>query len=271
MAEAKRGVAELVVQGPAGQTFRQQLVEGQVIRLGRAPASGWAVSWDRSISREHADLCWKNGKLTITCLSTAANPVRLRGAPMREIVVSASEAFEIGQSSFYVDVTYISVAVAQPTVESEAPPAIRMPQPTAKDGRSRRHAPAPQEVFETKDVPDVIEENFFKTADLSSVAFGDPERQLEVLSKLPRLITGAQSDVELAYLLCGIILEAIPPATAVAVALFEESDVQQMKLAHANPEDTIPNPKLMRVQTRDDYDGRFVPSRSEERRVGKEC
>ena len=261
MAEAKRGVAELVVQGPAGQTFRQQLVEGQVIRLGRAPATGWAVSWDRSISREHADLCWKNGKLTITCLSTAANPVRLRGAPMREIVVSASEAFEIGQSSFYVDVTYLSAAVAQPTVESEAPPAIRMPQPTAKDDRSRRHAPAPQEVFETKDVPDVIEENFFKTADLSSVAFGDPERQLEVLSKLPRLITGAQSDVELAYLLCGIILEAIPPATAVAVALFEESDVQQMKLAQANPEDTIPNPKLMRVQTRDDYDGRFVPSR----------
>lgn len=78
MAESKRSVAELVVQGPAGQSLRQQLVEGQVMRLGRAPASGWAVSWDRTISREHADLCWKNGKLTVTCLPTAANPIRLR-------------------------------------------------------------------------------------------------------------------------------------------------------------------------------------------------
>ena len=109
MAGAKRGVAELVVQGPAGQTFRQQFVEGQITRLGRAPASGWAISWDRSISREHADLCWKDGKLTVTCLPTAANPVRLRGAPLREIVVTGSESFEIGQSSFYVDVTYMPV------------------------------------------------------------------------------------------------------------------------------------------------------------------
>ena len=262
MAAAKRGVAELVVQGPAGQTFRQQFVEGQVIRLGRAPASGWAVSWDRSISREHADLCWKNGKLTVTCLPTAANPVRLRGAPLREIVVSGSEAFEIGQSSFYVDVTYISALnVASPTVESEPLPAIRMPQPTAQDAQTKKYLRAPKEVFETKDVVDVIEENFFKTADLSSVAFGDPERQLEVLSKLPRLITGAQSDVDLAYLLCGIILEAIPPATAVAVAMFEESDVQHMKLSRGDPSEEIPKPKLMRVQTRDNYEGRFVPSR----------
>ncbi len=262
MAEAKRGVAELVVQGPAGQTFRQQFVEGQVTRLGRAPASGWAVSWDPSISREHVDLVWKNGKLTVTCLPTAGNPIRMRGATMREVVVAGSESFEIGQSSFHVDVTYIPVAAtAQPTMETDAPPAIRMPRPTAQDSRITKHTGAPQEVFETQDVADVIEENFFRTADLSSVAFGDPERQLEVLSKLPRMITGAQSDVDLAYLLCGIILEAIPPATAVAVALFEESDVQHMKLAQVDSKDVIPNPKMMRVQTRDNYEGRFVPSR----------
>jgi adenylate cyclase len=261
MAETKRRVAELVAQGPEGQIFRQQFVEGQVTRLGRAPASGWAISWDRSISREHADMVWKGGKLTFTCLPTAANPVRLRGAPLREIVVSGSESFEIGQTSFYVDVTNITVAVAPPTMAAEAPPAFRMSQPTAQNSRSRKDAEAPKEVFETKDVDDVIEENFFKSADLSSVSFGDPERQLEVLSKLPQLITDAKSDVDLAYLLGGIILEAIPPATAVAVALFEEPDVQQMKRTSGDPKDTIPNPKLMRVQTRDNYEGRFVPSR----------
>ena len=96
MAVPNRGVAELIVQGPAGQTFRQRLVEGQFVRLGRAPANGWAVEWDRSISREHADLCWSNGKLTVTCLPTAANPIKLRGEALREITVSGAEAFEIG-------------------------------------------------------------------------------------------------------------------------------------------------------------------------------
>jgi len=255
-------MAELVVKGPAGQTFRQQFVEGQVTRLGRAPASGWAVSWDRSISREHADICWKNGMLTVTCLPTAANPIRLRGAPMREIVVGGSEAFEIGQSSFYVEVTYVSVvSAAAPTAEAVPTPAFRIPQPTALDAHSRSPANSPREMFETKDVADVIEENFFRTADLSSVAFGDPERQLEVLSKLPKLITEAQSDVDLAFLLCGIILEAIPPATAVAVAMFDEGDVQFMKESANNPNNEIPKPKLMRVQTREDYEGRFLPSR----------
>lgn len=51
MAELNRGITELIVQGPAGQILRQRLVEGQVVRLGRAPASGWAVEWDRLISR----------------------------------------------------------------------------------------------------------------------------------------------------------------------------------------------------------------------------
>ncbi len=258
MAEAKRGMAELVVQGPAGQTLRQQFVEGEVVRLGRAPARGWGVSWDRTISREHADLCWKNGKLTVSCLPAAANPIRLRGAPLREIVVGSSESFEIGQTSFYVEVTYVSAA--QVTHETSNEP-IRMPSPTASNTSSQKLSAAPKQELETKDVVDVIEDQSYKASDLSSVAFGDPERQLEVLSKLPRMISASQSDVDLAYMLCGIILEAIPPATAVAVAMFEESDVQFMRDSYNDTAGVIPKPKLMRVQTRDDYDGRFVPSR----------
>ena len=266
MAEAKRGVAELVVKGPAGQTFRQQFVEGQVTRLGRAPASGWAVSWDRSISREHADLCWKNGKLTVTCLPTAANPVRLRGAPMREIVVSGSEAFEIGQSSFYVDVTYISVAaVAHRTVDEDSrQPAVRLPQPTAQDAHSKKHKNAPQEVFETKDHDEeneeLLEEHSYPAIELKNVSFGDAERQMEVLSSLPQLISGSTGDVDLAEMLCGLLLEAIPPAMAVAAVLFEESDVHEMQ-KQDDPDAPISKPKMMRVQTRDSYDGRFMPSR----------
>lgn len=139
VAEPNRGVAELIVQGPAGQVLRQRLVEGQVVRLGRAPTSGWAIEWDRSISREHADLCWQDGKLSVACLLTAANPIKLRGELLREVLVGGSEAFEIGQSSFYVDVSYLAKSnVVSQTMQVTPEPIIRMPLPTAHDEPQRK-------------------------------------------------------------------------------------------------------------------------------------
>ena len=38
------------------QYWRRELPLGETIRLGRAPRQGWAVPWDMSVSREHADL-----------------------------------------------------------------------------------------------------------------------------------------------------------------------------------------------------------------------
>lgn len=260
MAEPNRGVAELIVQGPAGQVFRQHLVEGQVVRLGRAPASGWAIDWDRSISREHADFCWQGGQLSVTCLPTAANPIKLRGEPLREVVVGGSEAFEIGQSSFYVDVAYMPKAnLVSQTMQVAPEPLVRMPLPTAHD-EPQNEFDAPQQEFDTAAEEDVVEEHSYHDNDLKKVSFGDTERQMEVLSNLPQLISGSKTDVDLALMLCGMLLEAIPPAVAVAVAMFEESDVIEMR-RHDDPNAAIPKPKVMRVQTRDDFDGRFMPSR----------
>lgn len=259
MAGPNRGIAELVVQGPAGQVFRQRLVEGQVVRLGRAPANGWAVEWDRSISREHADLFWQNGQLSVVCLPTAANPIKLRGQPLREALVGGSEAFEIGQSSFYVDVAYMATAnVVSQTMQVAPEPRIRMPQPTAHE-EERHPEPASQD-FETQSGDDLVEEHSYHDNDLRKVSFGDTERQMEVLSNLPQMISGSKTDVDLALMLCGMLLEAIPPAVAVAVAMFDDTDVHEMKKVD-DPDAAIPKPKVMRVQTRDDFDGRFSPSR----------
>ena len=279
MVVPNRGVAELIVQGPAGQTFRQRLIEGQFVRLGRAPANGWAVEWDRSISREHADLCWSNGKLTVTCLPTAANPIKLRGEVLREITVSGAEAFEIGQSSFYVDVAYMPTAnVVSQTMQSDPEPLIRMPQPTANDEVTHKYnahqpefdtSPAVEAEAEVEDIAadinqsveeDSAEEHSYHDNDLRNVSFGDTERQMEVLSTMPQLISASKTDVDLALMLCGMLLEAIPPAVAVAVAMFDESDVIEMR-QHDDPDAAIPKPKVMRAQTRDKFDGRFMPSR----------
>ena len=169
MAEPNRGVAELVIQGPGGQNLRQQLIEGQTIRLGRAPANGWAVEWDRSISREHADLLWQNGRLSVTCLPTAANPIRLRGQPLRSVVVESAEAFEIGQSIFFIDVKYTARSIVSTQEMQTTPePLIRMPTPVAQ--------PEPEEKFETQDADEAIEEHSYKASELKDVSFGDTEQ-----------------------------------------------------------------------------------------------
>lgn len=253
MAVAEPRLAELIVKGPAGEELRQKLVEGRTVRIGRAPSDGWAIGWDRTISREHADLCWKDGKLSVACLATAGNPIKLKGAVHREISVGGSEPFDIGQSSFFVAVERMS---------RNAKPGQRVEFVRESDGRTSGPTAkgSPKEEFETLDSNDDVEEHSYKSHELQNVEFGDTKRQMELLSKLPQMISDAKSDVDLALMLCGMLLDAIPPAAAVAVTVFEESDVLDMR-AHDNPDAAIPKPKLMRVQTRDGFEGRFMPSR----------
>jgi len=253
MAVAESRLAELIVRGPAGEEFRHPLIEGRTIRIGRAPSDGWAIGWDRTISREHADLCWKDGMLTVSCLANAGNPIKLQGTVHRQISVPSSQKFDIGQSSFFVAVERMS---------RNAKPGQRLEFVRESEGRvpATSAKSKPKETLETFDSDDDVEEHSYQANELQDVEFGDTKRQMELLSKLPQMISESKTDVDLALMLCGLLLDAIPPAVAVAVALFEESDVNEMR-AHDNPDAPIPKPKLMRAQTREGFDGRFMPSR----------
>ena len=69
-------MAELVVSGPEPmQRWRRPIPPGDVVCLGRAPRSGWAVPWDALISREHAELQMVSGQLRVRRLDSARNPI----------------------------------------------------------------------------------------------------------------------------------------------------------------------------------------------------
>jgi adenylate cyclase len=244
--------AELVITGPDGQSVRQQLLEGQTIRIGRAPSSGWAVPWDRTISREHADVCWLKGQLHVRCLQSAANPIKANGQLLREIVIGPQDFFEIGQSRFSIEVEVLPIAAfAGMTMQGAPDTSGWLPVPTGDSPDTDDFATVEDES---------AEEHSYHENDLKGVAFGDTERQMEVLSQLPKLISESKTDIDLALMLCNMLLEAIPPAVAVAVVLFEEADVLAMKMQDSL-DAPIPKPKMMRVQTRDKFEGRFQPSR----------
>ena len=84
----------------ADHRWRMELQEGESIRLGRAPRTGWAVTWDNQISREHADVKLVAGRLQVTCLGTAKNPIFVGGVPVREFDMDPGGEFQIGQTVF---------------------------------------------------------------------------------------------------------------------------------------------------------------------------
>lgn len=107
----------------------------------------------------------------------------------------------------------------------------------------------------------VIDEIRLDENDLSGTEFGDPGRQMDLLCTLPEVISTAGSDIELATLLAEMLLNAIPQAVAVAAAQYSSDVVDALRGGAPVEECDLTRPKTMRVCTRDDYEGRFLPSR----------
>jgi adenylate cyclase len=224
---------QVSISGPdPSQRLQKAIREGQVIRIGRAPKEGWAVPWDRAISREHADVRWLNGELKVSMIPQARNPLIHRNKMMKEVTLAAGDWFQIGETKFQAgeiaERTFTKV-VNDDTVNVE---------------------------FD-EGVGSIMEEYAYSQEELSKVAFKNSELQLEILSRLPRLISGSHTDEDLGALLSRLLLDAIPPAEAVAVAHFDETQLPESE-ASIN---SFPKPLTLRVETRENFNSRFSPSR----------
>ena len=180
---------ELIAVGPEpNQRWRRHIPDGQVIRLGRAPRNGWAVPWDRHISREHAELALLGGgQIKVRRLEVARNYISYQGSSSNEFTLSVGEEFRIGVTSFYL-------ADVEP-----------------RDGEM---------------MP--VEEQSFRPGELRQFTFRNAGHRLDVLSELPRVLSEVSNDDELALGLVDMLLRAIPHAGAAAVlqypAEFENID-----------------------------------------------
>lgn len=223
---------QISISGPdPSQRLQKVLSEGQTIRVGRAPQGGWSIPWDPAISREHADLTWAGGKLRVAMIPVARNPIVYRNRMTKELFIAAGDWFQIGATKFQaVDVT------SQPT----------------------------HELYEDtigiefdKEPGSAMQERAYSQEELRQVAFRNADLHLETLAKLPLLISGSHSDEELGGLLSRLLLEAISPAEAVAVAHFDETELPKDE----SEIDKFPKPLTLRVETRQGFTGRFIPSR----------
>ncbi|HUT11566.1 MAG TPA: adenylate/guanylate cyclase domain-containing protein [Thermoguttaceae bacterium] len=169
---------DLIAQGvEAQQRWRRALPQRQPVELGRA-AGVWAVPWDHHISRHHVRVLWTGSRLEVTRLEGARNPVFLNGKEQTRFALEPGEHFVIGQTTFTL---------------------------------------ADQRVSITADVPEPVKQQSYSAQYLKQVKFRNPDHRIEVLSRLPEVISGATGDAELFVRLVSMLLAGIPRADAAAV------------------------------------------------------
>ncbi len=178
-------MADLIAQGPQPQhRWRRVLPEGQTVLLGRG-AGGFVVDWDDRISRRHAELFWDGAQLRIEKLATARNPVFVRGEQADHVELTPGEHFVIGQTTFTLVEQRIDVSGGGPL-------------------------PMQQQTFSARY--------------LQQFPFRNARARIEVLGRLPEVIAGATSEVELFVRLINLLMTGIPTADAVALVRVAENE-----------------------------------------------
>ena len=90
---------DLIAQGAEeSQRWRRLILPRMPIIVGRA--GHWGTPWDKQISRSHAEIVWKHGRLLVRKLPEATNPVFLRGKASDQFYIKPGEHFVIGNTTF---------------------------------------------------------------------------------------------------------------------------------------------------------------------------
>jgi adenylate cyclase len=174
---------DLIAQGPSNaDRWRRELPEptsGIDVMIGRSGAD-WNVPWDGKISRSHVRLTpISDDRVEVSCLATARNSVFYRGDKVMRFTMVPGDHFVIGGTTF--------------TLANR---------PGASDSSAGGD----------------VTEHAYDHAALRRRHFRDAASRIEMLSRLPDLITSSGSDEELLVRVTSVLLQATPSASAVAIA-----------------------------------------------------
>ncbi|MDB5312515.1 MAG: cyaA [Gemmataceae bacterium] len=211
---------DLIAQGPRpDDNWRRPLPPGAPVTLGRDPAA-WPVPWESFLSHRHAELTWRAGRLKVRRVAGSANPVFHNGKPEDAFDLPPGGAFVIGRTVFTV--------------------------------ADRRATPSPA------NGPVLLEARTIGHEELDRLKFRDAPHRLDVLSKLPEVISSAANDADLFARLGDMLLAGVPRADAVALVATEVGAVEPCGPKEA---DAGPPVRVLHWDRRRACEGAFEPSR----------
>lgn len=185
-------MAELIAQGSRIQQVRRRL-----LRVGQPfvlgrQAEGWSVPWDEHISRRHAEVVFENGQLSVKRLPEARNPIFVAGQAQDAFELHSGEHFVIGETTF--------------TLVGDRSREVQEGQPT--------------------------EQLTFSPQSLKQLRFRNPDQRLEVLSRLPKLISSSADEAELFEGLVNMLLAGTPRATTAALVKLHKEEQRRVEVLH---------------------------------------
>ena len=177
---------DLIAQGPRPQDrWRRSLPDANVESILGRTSEPWAVTWDDRVSRKHATMHWNGNQLEVKRLPAARNAIFYRGQQQDSFAANVGEHFVIGQTTF---------SILDQQVQ-----------------------------FSTADSP-VFAEQTFSAHLLRQNKYKDADKRIEALGKLPEIIAGASSDVELCVRIVNLLLQGVPQASFVAILKLRGSE-----------------------------------------------
>jgi adenylate cyclase len=181
-------MADLIAQGDTPQhRWRRTLPQGELLTLGRA-AGVWDVPWDPHISRRHATLRWTGRRLEVTKLAEAQNAVFHSGKETARCDLAPGEHFVIGRTTF-----------------------------TLSD----------QQAHVAADAPRPAQQQSFSSQYLKEIQFRNPNHRIEVLSRVPEVISQAADDGELCVSLVSMLLAGIQRSDTAALVATEHEPARE--------------------------------------------
>jgi adenylate cyclase len=175
-------VADLIAQGiESQQRWRRPLPAGELLLLGRGEGM-LTIPWDKKVSRQHAEIRWDQGILKVHKLPSARNPITFRSQELNSFEIKPGEHFLIGDTTF-------TLADDRIEINASSPP------------------PADQRAYALKEI--------------QAARYRDADLRIDVLSRLPSLIAGADEDEELFARLVNMLLAGIPRADGIALVSVE--------------------------------------------------
>ncbi|MEZ6111369.1 MAG: FHA domain-containing protein [Pirellulaceae bacterium] len=209
---------DLVAQGSsAEQRWRRAVPADQWIVVGRA-AGVWSVAWDDRVSRRHVRIRWRGGRLNVERVPDSRNPVFYQGQSHDRFSVRPGEHFVIGGTSFLLADERIELSQAE-------------------------------------DAP--LTEQVFSPGYLQRVPFRDANRRIELVSRLPDIISGAASDDELFVRVVNILMSGVERATAAALVAANRSEAASDASGRAASDST--DVRILHWDHRGEYGRGFAP------------
>ncbi|MFO0863774.1 MAG: adenylate/guanylate cyclase domain-containing protein [Gemmataceae bacterium] len=173
-------MAELMAQGTeAGHFWRKPLPSGKNLAIGRASGE-WAISWEKYASVHHAEARWDGEHLHVRRLPGTSNPIFFRGDEAESFPVRIGERFAIGRTTF-------TLLGESGSGSSESRP--------------------------------ILQERSVGPEDLRRLPFRDAPHRLDVLRRLPAVISSAADEGELAIQLVHLLLAGIQRAQVLALVM----------------------------------------------------